>query len=183
MKKILLIAALALAAATPTTVNAQRGGAISRPSMPTMRAPTVTSRPYSAPVTSTPRSYAAPTPPSVVRTAPVTRAAPTYRQAPRPEATVRTVPSQVARRSVPAATRTTPSTTRNATGANRPRRTTYRSYAWTAPATMPFWWMAATHRPYAYAAYDDFIRRCIDTPRRERSEECVRALRERGITA
>lgn len=65
-------------------------------------------------------------------------------------------------------------------------RTTYRhggrDYGWNSPSLMPVWWMAAMHRPYSAIAYDDFLRRCIQTPRDRRSRECVRALRERGYT-
>lgn len=69
----------------------------------------------------------------------------------------------------------------------RPARSTFRhagrSYTWTTPAVMPVWWMAAMNQPYSVNAYERFIQRCIRTPRDRRSRECVRALRERGITA
>lgn len=189
MKKMILLAALALAAATPSVATAQRGMSMSRPSisMSTMRAPTIAPRPYVAPartVTVTPRPYVAPPRPSVVQQAPVTRPVPTYRQAPQPKVAIRPATPATpatARAAVPPhgtrAAGQVPATAQRA----RPTHTVYRSHAWTAPSMMPYWWMASMHRPYSYASYDDFIRRCLDTPRRDRSDECVRALRERGI--
>jgi hypothetical protein len=183
LKKIILLAAIAAmtAAAAPTAAVAQKGMSMSRPSMSmsrpsvstsTYRAPTIAPRPYVAPVTVTPKPYVAPMRPSVVRQAPVTKPVPSYRQAAQPKVSIRAAtPGKAA----------TSATNRTA----RPTRTTYRtnahSYAWTAPSLMPMWWMSTMHQPYSFASYDDFIRRCLRTPKRERSEECVQALRDRGI--
>ena len=194
MKKIILLAAIAAmsaAAAVPSTAVAQKGMSMSRPamtmsrpSMPTStyRAPTIAPRPYVAPVTVTPKPYVAPMRPSVVRPAPVTKPVPSFRQAAQPKVSIRAASSTSGHKVQTVASRPVG---RSTGPAARPTRTTYRtnahSYAWTAPSLMPIWWMSTMHQPYSFASYDDFIRRCLRTPKRERSDECIQALEDRGI--
>lgn len=187
-----LVIALALASLLSAPAAAQRfGGSTFRPApMTVYRAP--------APVTvraPTPASaYRAPTP--VSRPAPVTQPVRSYTQPTRPQANVtratgpatkpfattpRTKAGVVTKRPT-AKTQAAQTSARSASQAKRRTISAYgRSHSWIAPATMPIWWMAAMHQPYSFTSYDSFIERCLRTPERERSKECVRALRERGL--
>lgn len=196
LKKIVLLAAIMAMAATtaaPTAATAQKGMSMSRPSMSmsrpsmptsTYRAPTIAPRPYVAPVSVAPKPYVAPMRQSVVRPASVTRPVPSFRQTPQPKTSIRQTPQSAKSGSASAITAKRPNVRTDAATA-RPKRTTFRSnartYGWTAPTIMPLWWMSTMHQPYSFSSYDEFIRRCLRTPERERSKECVRALLDRGI--
>lgn len=185
-----IAALMTLALLTTAPAAAQRFGGGFRP------APTVYRAPTPAP------AYRAPAP--VSRPAPVTRPAPTQTRTTRTETTVThatapaakplastprtrnpTLTGRDARGTVKARTsdRSTSDRPASPVAARRPRsiRMNGSTYAWTAPAIMPYWWMSAMNRPYDSGSYDAFIERCLRTPRRERSKECVRALRERGL--
>lgn len=165
------IIALAAAALLATPTIAQKGGFRS----PSISRPMTVSRP--APSYSRPAYRPAP---AVTRPAPVAqirRPAPVraVAQASRaPQIVGRPVDHPQIRQRGPVG---------RAVGRPIQRRYSYRgsSWAWTAPAIMPVWWMSTMNRPYSFDSYDDFIRQCLRTPPRQRSRECVIALRDRGI--
>jgi len=191
------LVAIAVLVAAPAA--AQKFGGGFRPSPAPYRAPVPTYRaPAPAPV------YRAPTP--VSRPAPVTRPAPAQTRTVRPEVAVRrasapaakplastprtkapVVDARGARGTVTSGAKREVSATRSASAPNRgirrPRSLRIRgsSYAWTAPAIVPIWWMSTMNQPYDYGSYDAFIERCLRSEPDERSDECVRALRERGL--
>ena len=210
MRTTLLIAIAAIAC-TPAAAQKFGGSSYRAPApvyraptpAPVYRAPTPVYRPPApTPV------YRAPAP--VSRPAPVTRSTPTQKRpdavvttgratrpaakplasTPRTGTPVLNLPSN--RRGTvttpskrPDVTKGTASKTspRSAHGVRQRRSASFRgsTYAWMAPVAVPFWWASTMESPYSYGAYDEFIERCLRTEPRERSRDCVRALKERGL--